>query len=154
MDGFRSAFAKWDYESGPVHSSIQTDNGNFDKATGVADKMLKNNSVFPGGYIIKSEAFVNNARGAANESLFGWRENAVGGAGVHGLGMTISSSKRFSQCMVKRVYDSVCRANLDLKTELKFVQPFADRFEQRNYNLRELYEQIAILPACLGNKGS
>jgi hypothetical protein len=106
------------------------------------------------GYVIKSDVFVNNARGPANEALFGWRESGAGGAGANGLGRAIANSKRFSQCLVKRVYDSVCRANLDLKSEVAFVKPFAERFESRKYNLKELFEQIAILPACLGTKGA
>lgn len=152
MDGFRGAFAKWEEaDNGPAHSSTRTGDGRFN-ATGIATKMLKNSGVFPGGYVIQSEAFVNNARGPANEALFGWREFAAGGAGANGLGKAISHSRRFSQCMVKRVYDSVCRANLDLKSDMKFVQPLATRFEERKYNLRELYEQVAILPSCLGTK--
>ncbi len=153
MDGFRGAFAKWDSDGdSPFHASSRPDR--FDRTTGVSGKMNKNESVFRGGYVTRSEAFVNNARGPANEALFGWREYSTGGAGVKGLGMAIAYSRRFSQCMVKRVYDSVCRANLDLKTEASFVQPFATRFEERKYNLRELFEQIAILPSCIGNKGA
>ena len=138
--------------SGAFHAS--SDPGRFDATTGVAGKMNKNSSIFPGGYVTRSEAFVNNARGPTNEAMFGWREYSTGGAGAKGFGQTIANSKRFSQCMVKRVYDSVCRANLNLKTELGFVQPFATRFEERKYNIRELFEQIAILPSCLGSKGT
>lgn len=153
MDGFRGAFSKWSFEGGlPINATSRPDR--FDATTGVSSKLNKNGSVFPGGYVTRSEAFVNNARGPANEALFGWREFATGGAGVKGFGQAIAHSRRFSQCMVKRVYDSVCRADLNLKTEIGFVQPFATRFEERKYNLRELYEQIAILPSCLGSKGA
>lgn len=152
MDSFRGAFAKWNSaDGGAVHSMRRVGDGAFN-AQGIADKVLKNRTVFPGGYEIKSDAFVNNARGPANEALFGWRDNATGGVGARGVGSTIANSRRFSQCMVKRVYDSVCRANLQMGSDLAFIQPIADKFEKGGYKLKALYEGIAVLPSCLGSK--
>lgn len=156
MDSLRAAFAHWDFDEGARNYLARLpDGGATDTTTKVVKKMLKNANVFPGGYVIKNSMFVNNVRTPANEALFGWRgPSAGGGAGVKGLGTMIANSKRFSQCMVKRVYDAVCKTNLDLKTEMGFVQPFADRFESRNYNLKELFEQVAIQPSCLGSSGA
>lgn len=86
----------------------------------------------------------------ANATLFGWRGNVDGGVGVKDLGTMISNSKRFSQCMVKRVYDAVCRTNLVPKSNLPFLSQYADRFEQGNYNLKKLFEEVAVSNQCQG----
>lgn len=86
MDGFRGAFAKWQFETrGLKHADVnQRGTGNVnnfaisvgsaaDGAQGVVSKFNQNGDVYPAGYVTRDDSFVNNATRAANASLFGWR---------------------------------------------------------------------------------
>lgn len=174
MDGFRGAFARFDFAmttfngvaynlihhtevSGTGPLGFEPDGG--DKTVdenGVVYKMNHNEKVFESGYQITDESFVNNAVGTTNKALFGWRgSNARGGQGVRQFGIMIADSKRFSQCMAKRVYDAVCTPGS--RTTLSNISPviaqFADRFEQNGYKLRSLFQDVAAHPACITDDG-
>lgn len=165
MDGFRGAFSKWDYSTtvnGAIHVANGVTTGNFtpniDTANrGVIFKMNRPDFVqFSGGYVLTDDSFVNNAIRGANATLFGWRGNApdADGAlssrttGVHAFGRLIANSQRFSQCMAKRVWASVCRTELSqAEMEMIFVSMGLD-FETKGYNLKKLFETIAVHPKC------
>lgn len=150
MDGFRGAFAKWDFQGGrAVNGDMPVRVGNY-SAQGVSNKLNKNGSVYAGGFQTTDSTFVNNSRGPANANLFGWRGNSNGGMGVKDLGIMVGNSKRFSQCMVKRVYDAVCRTNLVAKYNLPYLAEQAEKFEQNGYNLKKLFQMVAITPQCSG----
>lgn len=151
MDGFRGAFARWDFQGDRIlNASAEPSRPGGFNANLVSDKLNKNGDVYTGGYVTTNNTFVNNARGPANEELIGWRGNVNSGTGVMQFGQVVSNSKRFSQCMVKRVYDAVCRTDLKAKYNMPLLKEQADVFEQNSYNLRKLAEQIVTLPACLG----
>ncbi|MGE4130716.1 MAG: hypothetical protein AB7F86_03715 [Bdellovibrionales bacterium] len=102
MDGFRGAFAKYDWGDGineinngnailHMHNGAtngdlrprndQVDNNNR-TASGVVYKMNRNDFVqFAGGYVSRDDSFVNNANRGANATLFGWRGPAPYPAG-------------------------------------------------------------------------
>jgi len=158
MDGFRGAFAKWDFtgtgglRNSAVHTRGNGQNFTIDAdARGVVTKMNRNNTIFPSGYITTDSSFVNNAIRPANTELFGWRGNTVGGTGVKEFGALVSNSRRFSQCMAKRVYETVCRKFLD-ETKLKSsLTKWGDEFEASGYKLKNLFESISVKPECLGS---
>jgi hypothetical protein len=148
MDGFRGAFARWDFQGDRiVHSAV----GGGDQQAGIFNKLNRNGEVFSHGFRTVDSSFVNNARGSSNETFFGWRGNGVDrGADVKGFGELVANSKRFSQCMVKRVYDTVCRQNLDPKANKAYLDVNGIWFEQQGYNVKKLFEYLAVQPDCLG----
>jgi hypothetical protein len=153
MDSFRGAFAYWDVTgSGVLANSMagtKVPGGLFDKNK-VSTKMNKNNTVFPGGFVMVNNSWVNNSLNAGNAALFGWRGGVAGGNGVNSFATIVSNSQRFSQCMVKRVYDAVCRTSLDPAQNMSFLQQYAQQFEQSGYNLKKLFQNVAVSSQCLG----
>ncbi|WP_413944724.1 hypothetical protein [Bdellovibrio sp. HCB-162] len=123
----------------------------FDTETGVATKMNKGS--YPYGFVVKSDSFVNNAVLGSKSTFFGWRgTNKSGGNGPKDFGRMLGDSRRFSQCMAKRVYESVCLKKLE-STQYTTLVRLGDRFEALNYNLKNLYQEIALDPVCGVMKG-
>ncbi len=52
--------------------------------------------------------------------------------------------------MVKRVYEAVCRAPLDFDSHLPLINENADRFEKNNYDMKKLFQDVAVTPLCGG----
>lgn len=158
MDGFRGAFAKWEFGGYTIqHSSISTSSTITDPAfqlsadpNGIVPKMNKNRNIFPSGHETVNDSFVNNATRPANAELFGWRGNTAGGNGVKDFGAMIANSRRFSQCMAKRVFKTVCRKELDPITSKEKLKAWGDEFEASGYRMQGLFESIAVKPECLG----
>lgn len=156
MDSFRGAFAYWHFKNSDLMNSVQESSNladlGFDAASKVVIKMNHNNQVFPAGYVTKDNSWKNNATGANNLARFGWRgsESFYGsGKGVAGLGAAVSDSRRFSECMVKRVYDAVCRGqSLSLVNKLYFVSEIADKFESNKYNMKKLFSDVVLSKEC------
>ena len=157
MDGFRGAFAKWDYDGmGIKHSAVNARGGanNYTIATdaqGIITKMNKNNTIFPAGYTTINDSFVNNATRPQNASFFEWRGAATGGNGVKDFGTVVANSRRFSQCMAKRIYKTVCRKDLDVTKDQALLVRWGDEFEASGYQLKKLFESVAVKPECLGS---
>lgn len=156
MDGFRGAFAKWDFDGmGIKHSAVNARGGanNYTIATdnqGIINKMNKNNTIFPAGYTTTNDSFVNNATRPQNANFFEWRGAASGGNGVKAFGTVVSNSRRFSQCMAKRVFKTVCRKDLDPAADHAALVRWGDEFEASGYQLKKLFESVAVKPECLG----
>jgi hypothetical protein len=157
MDGFRGAFAKWNFQGKGIKNSdvnARSGNGDFTMATdanGVLNKMNKNNTIFPLGYVTTDNSFVNNAIRPNNAALFEWRGDSAKGNGVKEFGAVIANSRRFSQCMAKRVFKAVCRKNLDPDASKEKLKLWGDEFETSGYQLKKLFESVATKPECLGN---
>lgn len=157
MDGFRGAFAKWDFDGmGIKHSAVNTRGGanNYTIATdtrGVVNKMNVNNNVFPSGYITTDDSFINNATRPLNAALFEWRSSTTSGNGVAAFGAMVANSRRFSQCMAKRVFKAVCRKDLDMAKNQAALKKWGDEFESSGYQMKKLFENIAVKPECLGS---
>lgn len=118
----------------------------FDSTTGVAAKMNKGS--YPYGFVVNSDNFVNNATLGSKAAFFGWRgSNMAGGSGPKDFGKMISDSRRFSQCMAKRVYEGVCLKKLEA-TQYATMVRLGDRFEALNYNLKSLYQEVALDSTC------
>ena len=155
MDGFRGAFAKWDFDGmGIKHSAVNTRGGanNYTIATdtrGIVNKMNKNATIFPSGYPQNDDSFVNNATRTNNAQLFEWRGSSVGGNGTKAFGTIVSNSKRFSQCMAKRVFKTVCRKEIDINQNRELISQWGNEFEASGYKLKALFEKIAVKSQCL-----
>lgn len=155
MDGFRGAFGKWDFTGqGLKHSAVSPrgDGNGFSidaDERGIVRKMNRNESVFPSGFVMTDESFVNNANRPANANMFEWRGEAAAGKGVKDFGRIVADSRRFSQCMAKRVFETVCRKNIDMSTSRATLVKWGDEFEANGYNLKRLFESVAIKPECL-----
>lgn len=168
MDGFRGAFAKWDFRDvggvGPV--AIHVANGvtagglqpNVDPNNrGVVFKMNRNDFVqYAGGYISTDDSFLNNAIRGNNATMFGWRgpapdnDAALSGrtTGVHAFGRLVANSQRFSQCMAKRIWAQVCHSDLGISSMESIYVSMGLQFETDRYNLKKLFEAIAAHPRC------
>jgi hypothetical protein len=170
MDGFRGAFAHFDFASTSINNvgynfvrnaQVNAKNAAFGFATkdvdsnNVVTKMTHNETTFPSGYLITDDSFVNNAVGMANKPLFGWRgSNARGGFGVNQFGHMIADSTRFSQCMAKRVFETVCQPSLKSDSRVTpVVESLALKFEASGYKLRSLFQEAAANPACASGQG-
>jgi hypothetical protein len=169
MDGFRGAFAKWDFDGmGIKHSAVNARgaaNGYTiaSDAKGIVSKMNKNNTIFPSGYITIDDSMVNNAVRTQNATLFDWRGVSIpqdgvivrapasSGSGVKDFGNMVANSKRFSQCMAKRVYKAVCRKELDNVKDRDLMVRWGNEFEAQGYQMKKLFESIAVKPECLGS---
>lgn len=164
MDGFRGAFAKWDvmdelsFGRTPMHSSTTKILRNYEyffsygfeaDSRGVTNKMNKNGTVYPSGYVTLDDSFVNFATRPANMALFGWRGDYRGGKGAKGFGEVIANSRRFSQCMAKRAFKAVCRKELPEATSTSLLRNWGDEFEASGYKLKNLFENMAIKAECL-----
>lgn len=170
MDGFRGAFARWDFNptvNGVLHSLSGVTTGNFqpvnsDATRQVMRKMNRDTApaatmfvMYQGGWNTRDTSFVNNADRGVNSTIFGWRGLAPDGAalssnssGTNAFGRLVANSKRFSQCMAKRIWDQVCNYSLpDLEQDVLFVS-LALEFEQNGYKLKDLFETIATHPKC------
>ncbi|MGE5087054.1 MAG: hypothetical protein ACM3MG_12185 [Bacillota bacterium] len=147
MDGFRGAFALWTAGSGVVGNSQAIPNA--DQLPG--PKYSRNFKVFPDGYVTVDNSFVNFANRPANASLFGWRgDNTTSGNGAKDFGKLLANSRRFSQCMAKRVYKTVCKKPLPADKEKDLLSTWGDEFEASGYMLKNLFESISVKPECLG----
>jgi hypothetical protein len=150
MDGFRGAWARWDFQGNFAVNTRVVANGNNDN-NGVLNKLNRNAQVYPGGYVTTDESWVNNANRGANSALMGWRSVAdrsiASGTGVSDFGRLVANSQRFSTCMAKRVFESVCRKSLS-DAELALYQVMGSQFESTNYNLKKLFQTAALHPRC------
>lgn len=150
MDGFRGAWARWDL-NGDRAINTNVSNLNADNNR-VLVKLNRNAEVYPGGYVTTNDSWVNNAIRGTNATQFGWRgldgrTPASSGTGVNSFGRLIAHSERFSTCMAKRVFKSVCRKDLS-DSELPFYAQLGRQFESSNYNLKSLFQTVALQPKC------
>ena len=150
MDGFRGAWARWDFEN-DVALQTTVRQGASD-GNRVLNKLNRNATVYPGGYVTTNDSWVNHAARGVNATQFGWRgldkvTPANSGTGVGDFGRLVANSQRFSTCMAKRVFKSVCRKDL-ADSEIAVYASLGTQFESLNYNLRNLYQIAALHPRC------
>lgn len=161
QDGFRGAFAKWDF---PGNAAIHVANGvtqgelqpRLDGNRPVIFKMNRPDFVqYAGGYVTTDDSFVNNAIRGANSSLLGWRDPAPDTsmlssrtAGVHAFGRLIAGSKRFPYCMAKRVWASVCHNEFSQAEMDAIYATMGGYMEQNGYDLKKLFIAVAAHPRC------
>lgn len=112
----------------------------------VAPKYNHNGDVYPPGYLTQDSTWVMLLSSPAHVDKFGWRGN-LEGTGVDDFASLIANSKGFSNCMVKRVFEKVCRRGLR-QDEQFFLVDQTEKFES-DYNLKRLFERVAVADECL-----
>lgn len=167
MDGFRGAFAKYDYISnvgggdrpgGIVHINNGA-GGDFRPnadTRGVMYKMNRDNVIqYAGGYVSTDDSFMNNATRGANATLFGWRGYApdqsalaTRTSGVHAYGRLLANSQQFGRCLAKRAFDVVCKHDLDDSVAEALYESLRLDFENNGYSLKKLFQAVAINSQC------
>lgn len=154
MDGFRGAFAAYDFSDNfmkyaPFYPNAGGANGLSQSPMGVARKMNGNDNTFASGFRTTDSTWVNNATSPSNRARFGWRGVASSGSGVKQLATAVANSKAFSKCMVQKVYREVCRRPI-ASFEQEMVDRLSQQFESDGYNLKRLFQQVAVQKECLG----
>ncbi|HMN67214.1 MAG TPA: hypothetical protein PKC28_01625 [Bdellovibrionales bacterium] len=167
MDGFRGAFAKYDYRdmgngAGAVLHADSGATGNYQPdrdGNGVATKLNRPNFIqYAGGWVSTNDSFENytNRPGSVNATQFGWRAPAsdpdagLAGrtTGVHAFGRLIANSARFSGCMAQHVWNAVCKRSLpSAELDMTFVS-LGLEFESNQYNMKKLFGIVASHPKC------
>lgn len=158
MDGFRGAFARWDYNGSandgfPGYAGVtqRVDSGvDTDPTTGskVVRKMNRPNFIeYAGGFVTKDDSWINNARGTANAMRFGWSGDSTG-KGVNSFGRLIANSNRFPQCMAKRVWASVCKYDLPADQADAMFVSLGLNWATSGYKFKDLFKAVATHAKC------
>lgn len=150
MDGFRGAFAMWNFDDFMVHGSLHQGRRGMN-AQGIANKMNQNAEVYPSGFQVTNTSWVNYATRGKNVEHFGWPQNQSSGTGVASFAKLLAESERFPLCMAKRAFNEICRrAESPLKNVSNpITKDLAQQFVKSGYNLRELFIAAAKHPECL-----
>lgn len=138
MDGLGGAFSRFDFKQGAIQ---------YYSGGRVAQKYNQNADVYPFGHITIDDSWVNYWTKNQNEKL-GWR-GPLSGKGIKAFGEMISRSRGFSQCMVRRSFREVCKRDPHSSDE-EAIHEITEQFEKENYNLKRLFQEVAISPSCLG----
>lgn len=163
LDGFRPAFAYMTFSNNFLKHSLIVPNSTANNlnednsismgvhvdAPKVARKFNRNETTFPGGKVVRDDAWVNNANSGTNKTNFGWSKTS--GVGVTDFGKAIAESKAFPKCMAKRVFFTVCKREATAKDDA-FLTNVANEFAspERNYSLKFLFQKIVTNDSCLG----
>lgn len=132
QDALGGAFAYFDFINGQLVYNEGT----------VAPKINKNIS-FADGWLTKDDSWVNTWAEGQNANL-GWTEN-ISGHGVQELGIMISRSRAFAECMSTRVYELVCLKTPSTASDLKAMRMLADIFQKdSNFSMKNLIAETAI----------
>ena len=140
MDGMSGAFARMDFVDDKYEVLADDE---------VAGKYNINANFYPAGYVPSDNSWVNFL--VQNPNLdFGFR-TPTQGSGVVEFAKMLSESKGFSQCMAKRVFETVCGKELsgeDVGTLLNL----ADSFETNDYNFKSLFTEVALNEKCISRE--
>lgn len=169
MDGLAGAFAYYDYsvifspEMDPAappllpgfyggRQLMRFPNATFPTRTSPVSKMNQNSNVFSGGYVTTNDSWVNYfaASQTSVNLAIGWPANMTSGNGPKSLGTMLANTRGFPVCMAQRVFRKLC-AREPLAVEASTINTLADQFVASGFKLKGLFENTAILPACLGN---
>lgn len=136
QDALGGAFAYFDY----VNNEMVYTEGK------VVDKINKNVS-FLEGWITKDDSFENLWASGQNADL-GWPEKTTGN-GVRELGIMLSRSRAFAECMSTRVFELICLRSPTESSDKKEMKRLADIFQKdANFNMKNLMAETAV--SCVG----
>jgi hypothetical protein len=137
MDALGGAYARYDFVNGQiVHAGPSR----------VAAKYNQNGDTYPDGFVTFDDSWVNFSTRNHNQAL-GFR-GSLEGNGLREFGAMVASAEGFSKCMVKRVFQEVCKRPLT-DADDGMVADFAANFETGGYKLRRLFEEVAVSDSCL-----
>lgn len=158
MDAMRPAFAYVDFIfDGPAGTAFYyqkeyTDTANMLNSGAekiIPDKFRRNATIAPNGHRVMNDNWENLTNSSAkNAEFFQWR-SSLNGKGLKNFGKMISESRAFSDCMVKRAFETVCYQKFPDNKAL--LSSLSDKFEAGNkYSLKDLFAEVAILDDCVG----
>ncbi len=163
MDPLRGAFARYTFSNNFVKNALvvpnlgkvlaaveDASNGISTDPAFISSKMNQNETVFPGGRIIKDEYFENLANRGSNVAHFGWN-GPMKGYGLTEFGRMIASSDAYPRCLARRVYFSACKRE-PASFDETMINNVAKEFVSHGYNIKYLFERIVTTPECLGGK--
>jgi len=136
MDGLSGSFAKFDFKDEKLVYYEDS----------VAPKMNNNGNVYPEGHVTFDDSWINFATQNHNER-FGWR-GPLQGNGAKSFGKLVANSEGFSDCMVTKVFKSVCRRT-PRESDESTISELTTSFEANRYNMRKLFEATASQESCL-----
>jgi hypothetical protein len=168
MDGLAGAFANYNtvyyspetllqyaspvgYFSGTQLARVPNTLNPTPANNGVVSKMNQNGSTFPTGYYTTDDSWINYFASSASSTnlAIGWPADLTAGKGIRSLGTMLANTKAFPRCMTKRVFRKLCGRN-PTSAEAPLIQSHADQFVAGGYNLKTLFEKIAIEATCIG----
>jgi hypothetical protein len=131
QDALGGAFAYFDFVNGEV---VYTE--------GVVAAKINKNVGYADGWITKDNSWVNTWAEGQNANL-GWPSQTTGN-GVRELGVMLSRSRAFSECMSTKVYELVCLRTPTSTTDKTEMRRLADIFQlDENYNMKNLIAETA-----------
>lgn len=132
----------------PVIPDINENFGNNGTKYPVAWKM-NHNVIYPDGAITTDSKWVNLFADTTLGSQFGFIDRS--GEGVREYGRMIARSQAFPQCMAKKVFYEVCRQDPFERgfspALTAYLESVGDAFASGGYDLRDLFETLAV--SCL-----
>lgn len=137
QDALGGAYAYYDFVGGRL---VYTPN--------VVVTKMNHNVYYKDGFVTKDDSWINTWAQGQN-AVLGWR-GPTSGNGVRELGSMLSKSKAFSQCMAKKVFQLVCLKEAINTDDVAMVDELATRFEQNNYNMKDLIINTSV--GCIVNE--
>jgi hypothetical protein len=136
QDALGGAFAYFDFVNGETTYN-----------EGVVSAKINKNISFAEGWVTKDDSWVNTWAEGQNSNL-GW-PSKVNGNGVRELGVMLSRSRAFAECMSTRVYELVCLRSPVDEADKKEMRRLADVFQENaNFNMKNLIAETA--KSCIG----
>jgi hypothetical protein len=135
MDPMSKAFAHFDFVEGAL---VYTPDS-------IPEKINRNASTFPGGYVVTDDSWVNLWFEGQNANL-GWN-GSNSGEGATEYGKMLASTDAFSTCMAVKVYSKVCLSAPSASIEDN-ISKLANQFSNDNFNMKNLFAKAATL--CMG----
>ena len=136
QDGLGGAWAYFDFVDNEVKYTPGT----------VVAKINKNN-LYKDGFVTTNDDWVNMWATGQNAAL-GWPEK-IEGKGAKELGMMISRSRVFAECMSAQVFELVCIRKPKISSEKAQVKILADSFQAgEKFSMKNLFAETSTY--CLG----
>ena len=139
LDGLAGAFAHYDFDEELTQLVYTPD--------AVQPKYLQDANVFPFGFETIGHSWINYWRSGPN-AFVGW--NGPGsGMGAKSLGMELANNRQFSECQVKKVFETVCHRAPNGPADTQAVTDIADSFEANNRSMKRVFAETATY--CMGD---
>ena len=162
MDGFRGAFAYFDFNQGgltynPENIPTRNEVSCADDPGPGVHKFFRGCNLAPYRRRTEDDSWTNMARTGVNRSL-GWRDGPSSGRGARSFGLAIARAQAFSQTMAKHVFKQVCVRDpneAETNSLSKVASSFETGFENYDtlsasgpYNMRALFAIVSTM--CFG----
>jgi hypothetical protein len=139
LDGLAGAFAYYDFDETAGRMTYTPNT--------VHPKFVKAATTFPFGFITTGDSWINYWRTGPN-AFVGW-QGTGSGAGAKSLGVELASTRQFSECQVRNVFEKVCYRTPNGAADLQAVETIANSFEANNRSLKRVFAETAVY--CMGN---